>query len=80
MKTIAITIEEDTLEQVDRLVGGRRPGGPTNRSKIIRTAVREYLASLERHAEEEREREILKRHARRLAREAGALVGAQAKP
>lgn len=79
MKTIAITIDEDTLDHVDRMAGRKRAGESTNRSKIIRTAVREYLARLERAAEEERERGILKRHARRLAREAAALVKTQAK-
>ena len=36
MKTIAITIEEDVLERLDRLGAG-------NRSKLIRDAVRDYL-------------------------------------
>lgn len=79
MKTIAITIDEDTLDHVDRVAARKRAGESTNRSKIIRIAVREYLARLERAAEEEQERDILKRHARRLAREAAALVKAQAK-
>jgi hypothetical protein len=76
VKTIATTIEEETL---DRVAAGTRPTAASNRSKVIRTAVRDYLARLERAAEEEREREILKRHARRLARQAAALVKEQAK-
>lgn len=80
MKTIAITIDEETLEGVDRVAGRKRTGESTNRSKVIRTAVREYLARLERLVEEDREREILKRHSGRLARQAAALVRAQAKP
>jgi metal-responsive CopG/Arc/MetJ family transcriptional regulator len=79
VKTIAITIDEETLEGVDRVAGRKRAGESTNRSKVIRTAVREYLARLERLADEDRERDILKRHARRLARQAAALVRAQAK-
>jgi metal-responsive CopG/Arc/MetJ family transcriptional regulator len=78
VKTIAITIEEETLERVDRAAA--RSGATANRSLVIRTAVREYLTRLERMAEEDRERDILKRHARRLARQAAALVEAQAKP
>jgi metal-responsive CopG/Arc/MetJ family transcriptional regulator len=79
VKTIAITIDEETLEGVDRVAGRKRAGESTNRSKVIRTAVREYLARLERLADEDRERGILKRHSRRLARQAAALVRAQAK-
>ena len=80
--TIAITIEEETLKRVDRVAvaAGERAGGPANRSRVIRAAVHEYLARLERMAEEERERHILKRHSRRLARQAAALVKEQAKP
>jgi metal-responsive CopG/Arc/MetJ family transcriptional regulator len=80
MRTIAITIEEETLEQVDRVAASGRTGPTANRSKVIRAAVREYLARLERAVEEEREREILKRHSRRIARDAAALVREQAKP
>ena len=80
MRTIAITIEEETLKRVDRVAAGERAGGPANRSRIIRAAVREYLARLERIAEEERERTILRRHSGRLARQAAALVREQVKP
>jgi metal-responsive CopG/Arc/MetJ family transcriptional regulator len=80
MKTIAITIEEETLERVDRVANGRRSGGSSNRSRVIRTAVHEYLTRLERATEEERERDVLRRHARRLSRQAAALVKEQAKP
>jgi metal-responsive CopG/Arc/MetJ family transcriptional regulator len=80
VKTIAITIDEDTLDHVDRVASRKRTGESANRSKIIRTAVREYLARLERLADEDREREILRRHAQRLARQTAALVRAQAKP
>jgi len=47
---------------------------------VIREAVREYLARVERSAEEEKEKEIFKRHRSRLARQAAALVKEQAKP
>lgn len=80
MKTIAITIDEDTLARVDRIVRVPQSGRAGNRSRTIRTAVHEYLARLEGAAEEERERAILQRHARRLARQAAASVKEQAKP
>lgn len=79
MKTIAISIEEDILNRIDRLASARGES-VANRSKIIREAVREYLSRTERLAEEEREREIFKRHRGRLARQAAALVKEQAKP
>ncbi|PWT86902.1 MAG: hypothetical protein C5B57_00240 [Blastocatellia bacterium] len=79
MKTIAITIEEDILERVDRLAG-RGDQSRSNRSHLIRQAVREYVSRLERLAEEEREAAIVRRHRLRLAQQARALVRAQAKP
>jgi len=79
VKTIAITLDEKTLEAVDRVAGRKHAGESSNRSKVIRTAVREYLARLERAADEDRERGILKRHPRRLTRQAAALVSVQAK-
>jgi metal-responsive CopG/Arc/MetJ family transcriptional regulator len=77
MKTIAITIEDDMLVRIDRVAGSRQ--GTTNRSRLIRDAVREYLARIERVSEEEREREIFRSHKGQLAREAAALVKEQAK-
>jgi len=78
MKTIAITIEESALEQIDR-VGRRERGKRVNRSEVIRRAVQEYVSRLEREAEEERERAIVHRHRDRLRRQATALVRQQAK-
>jgi metal-responsive CopG/Arc/MetJ family transcriptional regulator len=78
MKTIAITIEEDILERIDRLAG-KHGSGSRNRSQVIRTAVREYLTRSERLADEEREGEILRKNRGRLARQAAALVKEQAK-
>jgi metal-responsive CopG/Arc/MetJ family transcriptional regulator len=79
MKTIAITIEDETLERVDAVAAGRGRGS-ANRSRVIRTAVKEYLARLDAVSEAERERGIIRRHAKRLARQAAALVEEQAKP
>ena len=77
MKTIAITIEDDILERIDRLSAATQ--NTSNRSRIIREAVREYLTRVERLAEEERERQIFRKHRGRLARQAAALVKEQAK-
>jgi len=77
MKTIAITIDSATLDRVDRLAG-RRPGR-ANRSRVIRQAVQEYVARLERAVEDERETAVIRRHRGRLAQQAGALVREQAK-
>ena len=79
MKTIAITIEDDILERVDRLTG-RGAGNAKNRSHFIRQAVREYVARLEHVAEEQREAGIVRQHRKRLAQQARALVRQQAKP
>jgi metal-responsive CopG/Arc/MetJ family transcriptional regulator len=74
MKTIAITIDEHTLARVDRIGGGRA------RSRLIREAVQEYLARVERVAEEERESAVLRRNRHRLAQQTRALVREQSKP
>jgi hypothetical protein len=50
-----------------------------NRSRLLREAVREHVTRLERQAEEEREGAIVRRHRDRIARQAVALVRAQAK-
>jgi len=78
MKTIAITIDDDTLKRVDRLAGAR--GGGRNRSHVIRQAVREYVRRAEQMTEDEREARIVKQHRGRLARQARVLVRQQAKP
>ena len=78
MKTIAITIDEDMLERLDRFAGRSGKAG-TNRSRVIRQAVRDYVSRLERLAEDEREAAIVHRHRGRLARQARALVREQAK-
>jgi metal-responsive CopG/Arc/MetJ family transcriptional regulator len=78
MKTIAITIDEAMLAGVDKLAGHHRD--TPNRSKVIRAAIAEYLARVEREAEEEREREIFRRHRGKLRQQAAALVKEQAKP
>ena len=77
MKTIAITIDDETLERIERLgaLGGH---AGRNRSQLIREAVKDYVARLERATEEEREAAIVRRHRVRLAQQATAAVKAQA--
>ena len=79
MKTIAITIDEPTLDRVDRLVNRSDPAC-RNRSKIIRAAVRDYLLRKERDREEQRELMIYRKNRDLLGRQAAALVGEQAEP
>lgn len=79
MKTIAITIEEETLKSVDE-IAKKSPRGPQNRSRIIRTAIKEFVAKERQQDREGREREILKRHRAGLERQARALISEQAKP
>jgi metal-responsive CopG/Arc/MetJ family transcriptional regulator len=77
MKTIAVTIDEPTLERMDRLVSARARG---NRSALVRVAIQDYVSRLERAVEEEHERGVFQRHRKRLERQAAALVKEQAKP
>lgn len=79
MKTIAITIDEPTLERIDCLMTNNSVPWKS-RSEVIRQAVQEFVARLERAAEDEREREIFRRHSALLNRQAAALVKEQAKP
>lgn len=77
MKTIAITIDEPTLKRLDRVMASKTTAWKT-RSEIVRKAVQQFIAQLERAAEEEREREIFSRHSTRLNRQAAALIKDQA--
>lgn len=77
MKTIAITIDEDTLGKVDELVAAS--DHMPNRSAAIRQAIREFAERELRRQGEERERVVLRKHRRRLASEARALVRVQAR-
>jgi Arc/MetJ-type ribon-helix-helix transcriptional regulator len=79
MKTIAVTIDEPTLHRIDRLMA-KDNGVWKSRSEVVRQAVQQFVARLERVAEEDREREIFRRHRSRLNRQAAALIKEQAKP
>jgi metal-responsive CopG/Arc/MetJ family transcriptional regulator len=77
VQTIAISIDESTLAALDRLSGrGQRR---SNRSLLVRQALAEFLARRERQAAEETERAAYRKHRALVARQARALVRAQAK-
>ena len=84
MQTIAVTVDTETLEAIDRLGGsGAKPrrGRPrANRSAVVRVALRRYVEARSREASEDRERRIFARHRDKLARQAKALVAEQAAP
>ena len=91
MKTVAVSIDEPTLEQALRRVasagggvgrrGGSGKGGggrSKNFSQFVREALREKLARAQREEGEQRDREALHRHRVLLGRQARALVARQA--
>lgn len=78
MKTIAITIAEDTVDRVDKLVN-QPESSWGSRSEFVRQALQAYLADLEKRRQEEKEREIFRRYRQRLHRQAAALIQEQAK-
>jgi len=88
MKTIAVSIDEATLEEMDKLVGrlaagrrGRRTrGGGASRSELVRLAVRQYLAQRRRAERDARDGAALAKNRERLEKQAAALVAEQATP
>lgn len=83
MKTIAISIDEESLAAIDQLArapGRRRGPKPANRSEVVRRAVQEFIARHRRVEREEGDRRILAAHRELIARQAKALVAAQAEP
>lgn len=61
----SVTLPADLLEALDKAGGP----GPTNRSRLIEEAVREYLERRAREARESRDRKILDKAATALNRE-----------
>ncbi len=78
MKTIAVTIDEITLQLLDKLLVASPQR--SSRSALVRTAVREYAERERRREVEVYEREIFHKHKKRLALQAQALVAEQAQP
>jgi metal-responsive CopG/Arc/MetJ family transcriptional regulator len=79
MKTIAISVDEETLRVLDRLASPRRKG-LGNRSQIVRAALREYLARREEAERDESEWRVWSKHLARVNKQASELVADQAQP
>jgi len=78
MRTIAITVDEETLALLDDLA--RASHRRRSRSALVRAAVRQFAERRHREEIEARERDILRKHKKRLARQASALFDSQARP
>ena len=78
MKTIAVTIDETTLKLLDELTAALPR--LRSRSPLMRTAVREFAEQERRRDIEAREHKIMRKHKKRLARQARALIAEQACP
>ena len=77
MKTIAITVDEDTLELIDEM--HRSSDEFRSRSALVRAAIREYAALEQKRSDEERERKIIRKNKDLLDRQLKALVADQAR-
>lgn len=75
MATIAISIDSTTKEALERISKGRQ----RVRSALIRAAILEFVARLEKREREEKERKALAKHRIRLNRQLRALLSEQAK-
>jgi metal-responsive CopG/Arc/MetJ family transcriptional regulator len=78
MKTIAVTIDETTLQLLDELAEASPQH--QSRSALVRVAIREFAAQARRRESEAREHKILHKHRKRLAQQTRALIGEQARP
>ena len=78
MKTIAVTMDESLIRRIDRL-SSQKGAAKTNRSRIVREAVADYLSRVEHEAEQEREQKIFRRNREKLAKQTAALVKEQAR-
>jgi Arc/MetJ-type ribon-helix-helix transcriptional regulator len=78
MKTIAISIDQKTLDAVDEVVA--RSSHLPNRSAVVRAAVRRFAEDELRRQTEERESAVLRKHRERLSRQVRALMKEQAQP
>ena len=79
MRTIAVTIDEPTLADLDRLVSSKKAKAKS-RSAVVRAALAAYLSGLRRTQQEEVERVALSAHRKKLDRQLEALLGEQAEP
>ena len=77
MKTIAVTIDEPTLQILDELAASSHQ--PRSRSALVRVAVREFAQRQRQQESEAQERQVLQKHKKLLARQARALIAEQAR-
>ena len=77
MKTIAVTIDDATLELLDELTGG---ASRRSRSALVRKALREFAERELRREIELKDAAVFHKHRKRLERQARALVSEQARP
>jgi metal-responsive CopG/Arc/MetJ family transcriptional regulator len=77
MKTIAVSIDEATLKLLDKLA--ESSSRHRNRSALVRTALREFAGRERNHEVEAKEGELFRKHRKRLARQARALIAEQAR-
>lgn len=78
MKTIAVTIDEETLARIDELTASSDRFA--SRSALVRDALAAYVARERRLGEEKRERRVLRKHKQSLNRELEVLIEEQARP
>jgi metal-responsive CopG/Arc/MetJ family transcriptional regulator len=76
MKTIAVTIDDATLKLLDELTGA---ASRRSRSALVRTALREFAERERRREVEAKEGAVFRKHRKRLARQARALISEQAR-
>lgn len=76
MKTIAITIDDATLKLLEELTDGT---SRRSRSALVRTALREFAERERRRKVEAKESAVFRKHRKRLARQARALIAEQAR-
>jgi metal-responsive CopG/Arc/MetJ family transcriptional regulator len=77
MKTIAVTVDEATLKVLDELVDGSTR--LRSRSALVREALREFGERERRRQIEAKDGEVFRKHRKRLARQARALISEQAR-
>jgi len=77
MKTIAVTIDDATLKLLDELTNAS--SRLRGRSALVRTALREYAERERRRQIEAKDGAVFRKHRKRLARQARALISEQAR-
>jgi Arc/MetJ-type ribon-helix-helix transcriptional regulator len=78
MRTIAITIDDETLALLEELCSSSSQF--RSRSALVRAAIRDYAEHVQRRLEEKREREIIRKNKNMLDRQLKALIADQARP